>query len=197
MVNSKKLFLSLKKETKFFVGVPDSVLKNFLYYLDKDKKLMNKISANEGTAVSLGIGYFLSTKKLPCIYLQNSGLGNAINPLISISHKKVYSIPLILLIGWRGSPNSSDEPQHIAKGKITKTLLKILGIKFLIINSDKDIKKIQSIVKFAKKTNSPVAILVKKNSLSEVKIKTQVIKKNAFQRSDFLKCLLFHLKNPY
>jgi phosphonopyruvate decarboxylase len=70
-----------------------------------------------------------------------------------------------------------------------------LGIKFLIINSDKDIKKIQSIVKFAKKTNSPVAILVKKNSLSEVKIKTQVIKKNAFKRSDFLKCLLFHLKN--
>ena len=197
MVNTKKLFLSLKKETKFFVGVPDSVLKNFFYYLekDKDKKLINKISANEGTAVSLGIGYYLSTKKLPCIYLQNSGLGNAINPLISISHKKVYSIPLILLIGWRGSPNSSDEPQHIAKGKITKTLLKILGINFLIIDSDKDIKKIHSIVELAKKNKSPVAILVKKNSLSDVNITNKVNKKHVFKRSDFIKCLLWNLKN--
>ena len=65
--------------------------------------------------------------------MQNSGLGNAINPLISIAHKDVYSIPSVLLIGWRGSPNSKDEPQHIAKGKITKKLLNLIGIKFCVL----------------------------------------------------------------
>ena len=77
-------------------------------------------------------------QKLPCIYMQNSGLGNAINPLISITNKNVYSIPSLLLIGWRGSPNSKDEPQHYAKGKITQNLLKLLGIKFCILRENKD-----------------------------------------------------------
>ena len=87
----------------FFTGVPDSCLKVFTSFLEKHKKNKHFIAVNEGGAVSIGIGHYLSTSKIPLVYMQNSGLGNAINPLISIAHKKVYSIPLLLLIGWRGS----------------------------------------------------------------------------------------------
>ena len=89
-----------KNNSDFFTGVPDSVLKELSTTLQNKDKNNHIIATNEGSAVSLGIGHYLSTKKIPCVYMQNSGLGNAINPLISIAHKKVYSIPLLLLIGW-------------------------------------------------------------------------------------------------
>ena len=89
--------------------------------------------------------------------MQNSGLGNAINPLISIAHQKVYSIPLLLLIGWRGSPSQKDEPQHKVKGKITPRLLKLLNIKYCIVKNQKDFKKLNNLIiqgKKEKKSNS-------------------------------------------
>ena len=121
-----------KNNINFFTGVPDSVLKELSYKLQKKDKKNHIIATNEGAAVSIGIGHYLSTNKIPVIYMQNSGLSNAINPLISIAHKKVYSIPLVLVIGWRGSPSSKDEPQHNVKGKITKKLLKLLNIQNII-----------------------------------------------------------------
>ena len=118
MITAKELLNVLKKnKINFFTGVPDSVLKSLSKKFNNLNKYNHIIAVNEGSAVSLGVGYYLSTKKLPCIYLQNSGLSNAINPLISIAHKKVYSIPLLLLIGWRGEPSYKDEPQHLIQGK--------------------------------------------------------------------------------
>ena len=111
------------------------------------------IAVNEGNAVALGIGYYLSTKKIPCIYFQNSGLGNAINPLASISHPKVYSIPMLLIIGWRGAPKIKDEPQHKVKGLITKKILKLLNIKYCILRTPKDIKQLNKIINLSKKNN--------------------------------------------
>ena len=197
MVDPKKIFFSIKKRINFFVGVPDSVLKNFLKLLDlHDNKISHYVAANEGTAVSMGIGHYLSTNNIPCVYLQNSGLGNSINPLISIAHKSVYSIPILLLIGWRGSPKTTDEPQHLIKGKITIKLLKILGIKYLILNSDKDINKINKIINFAKKNNVTVAILIKKDSLKSEIYPTKKKNKitNKFKRYDFIKSLLLNIK---
>ena len=118
--------------------MPDSVLKNLSIYLKKNKN--HFISTSEGSAVSKAIGNYLATKKIPCIYMQNSGLSNAINPLISIASQNVYSIPMLLVIGWRGSPNFKDEPQHEAKGKITIKILKLLKIKYCIIKKNKDLK---------------------------------------------------------
>ena len=133
MIDANHLFLFFKKnQINFFTGVPDSVLKTFSHVLDLNKKkITNIITANEGNAVALAAGNYLSTQKPALVYMQNSGLGNAINPLISICHPKVYSIPMILMIGWRGSTNENDEPQHQLKGKITKAILKLLNIKFL------------------------------------------------------------------
>ena len=101
-----------KKKIDFFTGVPDSILKFLSPIFDK-KTAHHMIATNEGSAVSIAMGYYLSKKKLPCVYFQNSGLGNAINPLASIAHSKVYSIPMLILIGWRGSPGIKDEIQQL------------------------------------------------------------------------------------
>ena len=131
------------------------------------------ITSNEGSAVALAIGHHLATKKIACVYMQNSGLGNAINPLISIAHKKVYSIPMLLLIGWRGSPGIKDEPQHEVKGSITTKILKLLNIKYGVIKKDKDLKLISKLINFAKQNNQPVACLIPKNILKSEKRKNK------------------------
>ncbi len=194
MIESKIFFNFLKKEKiSFFTGVPDSILKEISIYIDKSK--INHIPAtNEGSAVALASGYYLSKKKIPAIYLQNSGLGNAINPLVSIAHKKVYSIPSLLIIGWRGSPGSKDEPQHLTKGLITRDLLKLLGIKFCILNDKKDFKKLSKLINHSKKNKIPVACLIKKETFVKNKIKTKKIKENYVKRDYFIKELLSKIK---
>jgi len=167
MIDARDLFFFLRKnKINFFTGVPDSVLKRFIYLLDLYKKgISNIITANEGGAVALAAGNYLATKKPGLVYMQNSGLGNAINPLISICHSKVYSIPLILMIGWRGSPQEKDEPQHQLKGKITPSILKLLNIKFLVLDDLKNLKKIQSLINYSKNKKRPVAFLIKNKTL--------------------------------
>lgn len=166
-----------KNKCDFFSGVPDSVLKELSSYLQN--KANHIIATNEGSAVSVGIGNYLSTNKVPVIYMQNSGLSNALNPLISIAHKKVYSIPLILIIGWRGSPKISDEPQHKVKGKITEQILKLLGIKYTIIRSKLDLNKFDKQIKLAKKNKTIVACLIEQGTLEK--------SKNIGNRKDFYK----------
>ena len=193
-MNPQKIVSILKKnKINFVTGVPDSVLKPLIEQIEKNKYFNHVVSNNEGSAVSLGIGYQLSSQKLPCIYMQNSGLGNAINPLISIAHKKVYSIPLLLMIGWRGDPyNKIDEPQHQIKGKVTAKLLDLLGIKQIQIRSHKDLKKLTPLINLSKKNKTPVACLIKRKLFLEIKEKK--IKKTFFRR-EFLKKLLSNLNN--
>ncbi len=170
MISPKKLFTELKKnDISFFSGVPDSILKKFINYLPKNNNHI--IASNEGSAVGIAIGYNLSKKKIGCVYLQNSGLSNAINPLISIANPKVYSIPILLIIGWRGSPLVEDEPQHKIKGSITPDLLKLLKIKYVILKKNNDMKKIKKLVTFSKKNNKIVALLVEKGAFINDSIK--------------------------
>ena len=172
MIKVDALIKILKKNNSdFFTGVPDSVLKELSNYLKDRGNKKHIIATNEGSAVSLGIGYYLSTKKLPIIYMQNSGLSNALNPLISIAHKKVYSIPMILIIGWRGSPRVKDEPQHNVKGQITESILKLLNINYTILRSSSDLTKFERQIKISKKNNSIVACLIEQGTLEKFKIK--------------------------
>jgi len=188
MIDANSLFLFFKKnKINFFVGVPDSVLKNFINVLDFNKKKIKHIIApNEGSAVALGAGNYLSTKKTSLVYMQNSGLSNAINPLISICHSKVYSIPLILLIGWRGAPNDNDEPQHQLKGKITPLILRLLNIKFLILNNLKDKKKIKDLINYSKEKKKPIAFLIKNSKLSLKKNYKKYYKSKYFLTREFV-----------
>ena len=170
MFNVNSLIKVIKKNNcSFFTGVPDSVLKKLSFSLENLPKKQHIIAANEGAAVSIGIGHYLSTKKIPCVYMQNSGLANAINPLISIANKKVYSIPLILVIGWRGSANKPDEPQHKAKGRITRQILKLLNIRYTVLKNEKDLTKFNTQIKSAKKNNEIVACLIEQGTLKSSK----------------------------
>ena len=143
--------------------------------LASDNALPEKhlISANEGTAIAIAAGYHLGTQKIPVVYLQNSGLGNTVNPLLSLADKEVYKIPLICVIGWRGEPGIKDEPQHMKQGKVTCQQLEIMGIPYVVIDGEekKSLDNITNIINLAKEINSPVAILVKKNSFFKYKLK--------------------------
>jgi|LakMenEpi03Aug12_release.lakeMendotaPanAssembly.Ray.scaffolds.fasta_scaffold102940_2 phosphonopyruvate decarboxylase len=165
MINSNDLLsLFLKNNINFFTGVPDSVLSNFTNLLQYKKNHI--VAVNEGSAVSIAIGNYLSTGRIPLVYLQNSGLGNAINPLSSISDKNVYNIPVILLVGWRGSPEIKDEPQHSRMGSITTQLLTLLGIEYLILEKYSDLKKLARKLEISKKYKKSLAILIKNKTLT-------------------------------
>ena len=122
-----------------FAGVPDSLLKNICAYItDNCDVRHNIITANEGAAVGLAAGHYLATGKPACVYMQNSGEGNIINPLASLTDPEVYNIPVLLLIGWRGRPGVHDEPQHVKQGKVTTGLLNTMGINFDVLSKDED-----------------------------------------------------------
>lgn len=153
----------------FYSGVPDSLLKDFCAYVDDVFPPDNHIiAANEGASVGLAIGYHLSSGKIPLVYLQNSGLGNTVNPLLSLASPEVYSIPILLLIGWRGEPGVKDEPQHIHQGRVTPELLKTMDIPHIIIDSqmsqDEILSSIFSQLKVCNKNKKPVCILVRKGT---------------------------------
>src|SRR3990167_9504461 len=132
MIGPKAFYIFLRRRgINFFAGVPDSLLKHFCAYItDTAKPSSHIIAANEGGAVALAAGYHLATGKVGLVYMQNSGQGNAINPLVSLTDPEIYGIPILLMIGWRGDPDIKDEPQHLKQGKITLDILKVLGIPY-------------------------------------------------------------------
>lgn len=122
-----------------FIGVPDSVLKPLCDYLNLHESVEHHmVAVNEGAAVALAAGYYLGDEAISCVYMQNSGMGNALNPIVSLIHKKVYEIPMLFLIGYRGEPGQKDEPQHIFQGEITCPLLELLGIEYACIEHPMD-----------------------------------------------------------
>ena len=132
---------------EFFAGVPDSQLKalcSFLmdrYGLDPARHV---IAANEGNAAALAAGYHLATGKVPVVYLQNSGLGNVVNPVASLLNEKVYAIPCLFIVGWRGEPGVHDEPQHLFQGEITLPLLDTMDIPYFVIGKDTTLEQVQA-----------------------------------------------------
>ena len=151
----------------FFTGVPDSLLKELCSCIkDNSDAKHNIIAANEGNAVGLASGYHLSTGKLGVVYMQNSGEGNAVNPLLSLADPKVYSIPMLLIIGWRGEPGVHDEPQHVKQGEVTLKLLEAMDIPYRIL-SDNYEDDLSYLISLAKKDNKPVALVIRKGMFSQ------------------------------
>jgi phosphonopyruvate decarboxylase len=182
-----------KRGVKFFTGVPDSLLKDFCAYItdsipDKD----HIIAANEGSAVGLACGVHLATAGVPLVYMQNSGLGNATNPLLSLADKKVYSIPLLLLIGWRGEPNIHDEPQHISQGEVTLPMLDAMRIPYLVLGKEEDIvtSQLNTAFDYFIKENAPFALVVQKETFSSYQLKNVVESKSLLSREEAIKAIL-------
>ena len=179
----------------FYTGVPDSLLKNFISYISENIPSQNHIvAANEGSAIGLSIGYFLSTGKIPLVYMQNSGLGNAINPLLSLADKLVYSVPMILLIGWRGEPDIYDEPQHKKQGIVTLEILDAIGIPYIVIDNNSKISEIREIILNARKDRITVAIVVKKSTFEAYNDKVKPYNKYEISREEAIHSLVSKIK---
>lgn len=151
----------------FYAGVPDSLLKQICAYItDTLPREHNIIAANEGGAMGIAAGYHIATGKIPVVYMQNSGEGNIINPLASLTDREVYNIPVLLLIGWRGRPGVHDEPQHIKQGKVTTGLLNVMGINYSVLSKDEDVaaKQIQAAVDHMTSTHEVYALVVEKDT---------------------------------
>ncbi len=150
----------------FYAGVPDSLLKPVCFYLTDHAGDKHVVAANEGGAVALACGYHLATGKVPLVYLQNSGQGNTINPLLSLADRDVYSIPMLLLIGWRGEPGTKDEPQHVKQGKVTASLLDAMQIPYRVLPAEPTAARrcVDELLPIAATESRPVALLVRKDT---------------------------------
>ena len=155
-----------------YAGVPDSLLKNLCAYItDHADAAHNIIAANEGAAVGIAAGHYLATGQPACVYMQNSGEGNIINPLASLTDQEVYNIPVLLLIGWRGRPGVHDEPQHVKQGKVTTGLLNVMGVNYEVLSKEED-KAAKQIEKAAKAlANKEVfALVIEKDTFEDYKL---------------------------
>lgn len=175
MIDVKDFFDSLANEgVSRFCGVPDSLLNNICAYIsDNTTPSEHLITANEGSAVALAVGQYIATREPSLVYMQNSGFGNAINPLLSLADAKVYGIPMLVMIGWRGEPGTKDEPQHVKQGEVMERLLNACDIPSIII--DAATRNIETVLKSAVDkaitNNQPVVLLVKKGTFEPYKLK--------------------------
>jgi phosphonopyruvate decarboxylase len=197
MINPADFFAALtKSDVKYFTGVPDSLLKSLCAYLTDNTESSNHvIAANEGAAVSLAMGYHLATGQLPLVYLQNSGLGNIINPLTSLVDADVYSIPMLLLVGWRGEPGVKDEPQHVKQGRITIDMLESMQLPYTIIDgTEPDINAVvAAAAESAKTIGSAHFLVVKKGSFDSYTMKPDLAHDFGWKREEAIKAIVNHL----
>ena len=186
MYSCEKFYDLLKSnEISFYTGIPDSLLKNFCSYInDNVDKSRHITAANEGGAVALASGYYLSSKKLGLVYMQNSGQGNAINPLLSLADPLVYGIPMLLMVGWRGQPGIKDEPQHAKQGIVTLELFDSMGIKYTILSLKNVERTIKESIEYSKTNNCPVALIVPKGFFAEHANALDSIRKKKLNEND-------------
>ena len=169
-----------------YAGVPDSLLKNICAYItDHFDTQHNIITANEGAAIGLAAGHYLATGQAACVYMQNSGEGNTINPLASLTDPEVYHIPVLLLIGWRGRPGVHDEPQHVKQGKVTLDLLKVLGIGFEILSNEENqaSKQIAQAIE-ALKRKEVFALVIEKGTFEDYQLQNTELSGLALGREE-------------
>lgn len=174
MISCDTFYAALQREgIGFFAGVPDSLLKDICAYIsDHSAPTSHVIAANEGSALALASGSYLATGKPGLVYLQNSGLGNLVNPLTSLTDPEVYAIPALLLIGWRGEPGVHDEPQHRKQGRIMLATLDALEIPHAVLPDTPEAaaKVLAAAVATAREKSAPFALIVRKGTFAPYKL---------------------------
>ena len=172
-----------------FAGVPDSLLKNVCAYItDHSDSGHNIITANEGAAIGFAAGHYLATGQPACVYMQNSGEGNTINPLASLTDKDVYNIPVLLVIGWRGRPGVHDEPQHVKQGKVTLGLLDVMGIGYEVLSKEEDqaAAQIDRAVAALRK-NEVFALVIEKDTFNDYRLQNIEVNDLTMSREEAIK----------
>ena len=193
MIEQTHLFNNLHEiGLDFFTGVPDSLLNDFcLHLVNNLPDNQHIMAANEGNAIGIAAGYHMATGKLPVVYMQNSGIGNATNPLLSLTHPCVYSIPMILVIGWRGDPAIKDHVQHKKQGELTTVLMDDMDIPYDVLDSDETVvEKFAWAAKKAKEINSPVALIAKKAILTQKEKKQEYADSKLMNREEAISAVL-------
>lgn len=180
------------------VGVPDSTLKQFCDYINTDGRdeFRHYVPENEGSAVGIAAGVYLATKRPACVYMQNSGLGNTVNPITSLMNQAVYDIPMLMLIGWRGEPGFHDEPQHKFMGQVTLSLLEALEIPYSVIGADTTHEQLEQIMHQAGEVlgrNGQYAIVIRKNTF-DVRMGGEYTNANTLCREEAIGKILLSLK---
>ena len=193
MIDQNTLFDQLNvMGLNFFTGVPDSLLNDFcLHLVNNVPDCQHIMAANEGNAIGIAAGYHMATGKIPVVYMQNSGIGNATNPLLSLTHRCVYGIPLILLIGWRGDPAIKDHAQHKKQGELTPVLMEDMDIPYQVLDADDTvIEKFQWAANKAKELNAPVALIAKKAILTQKEKKQEYAESPLMNREEAISAVL-------
>ena len=197
MIDTEKIYHLLSGEIDLFTGVPDSLLKDLCAYItDHAPAGRHIIAANEGAAVAIAAGHYLATGKPALVYMQNSGMGNAVNPLLSLADPKVYSIPMLLVVGWRGEPCVKDEPQHVKQGEVTLSLLDAMQIPYIVIDEEETIaeKQFTQLLAQAKSTSSPQVAIIRKNLFSPYQLKNKPVNKYEMSREEALQTVVDSLE---
>ena len=170
MLDQKHVFEELKKNgVTFFTGVPDSYLNGFCNYALANCGERNIIAANEGNAIGIAAGHYFASKEIPLVYMQNSGMGNTVNPLASLVDERVYAVPMLLLIGWRGQGDTEpNHPQHTLQGEITPGLLGLLHIPYIILEDDDEqfAETVRSAIIYCKYKRKPYALIAPKGVMA-------------------------------
>lgn len=171
MLDQKKVFETLKENgVTFFTGVPDSYLNGFCNYALANHADRNIIAANEGNAVGIAAGHYFASREIPLVYMQNSGMGNTVNPLASLADRNVYAVPMLLLIGWRGQGNTEpNHPQHKLQGEITPALLEVMHIPYSVLTDDDDAFRadVEKAVAYCIKERAPYGLIAPKGVMAD------------------------------
>jgi phosphonopyruvate decarboxylase len=169
-LNARTLLRALlDSDVRFFAGVPDSVLAHLCFAIGECvPRDAHVISANEGGAIAAATGHYLATGGTPAVYLQNSGLGNAFNPLASLASPTVVGVPMLLLVGWRGEPGTDDEVEHHLQGRVTTPMLELVGVSTAVLPDDEAaaIACIRALLDRARQTRTPAAALIRPGRIS-------------------------------
>lgn len=171
-ISAEELYrVFIRNDISYFCGVPDTILSPLGLFIEKHAPQLHEVAVNEGSAISMAIGHYMATSKIPLVYMQNSGLGNAINPLASLAAPEVMDIPMLLTIGWRGQPGRKDEPQHQKHGQITIPLLETLDIPHIVLShsSIEAMKQIEETIAKIKRLNQTHAVIIEADTIKPLK----------------------------
>lgn len=197
MLNQQKVFdVLVRNGVDFFTGVPDSYLNGFCNYAMANYSDRNVIAANEGNAVGIASGYYFSTGKIPLVYMQNSGEGNAINPLVSLADKEVYAVPMLLLIGWRGQGNTEpNHPQHKLQGEITTTLLENMHIPYSVLTDSDEAfaNTLKEAVEYCVQKRQPYGLIAPKGVMADPDKPNNVDDTYPMSREEAMEIILEHM----
>jgi len=195
MISCEEFFKILNEHNlTFFTGIPDSTFKDLMKFLTDNQceNFENVIACNECEAIAIAAGYYLATNKIGVVYMQNSGFGKTINPLTSLCDPEIYSIPILLMIGWRGEPNKKDAPQHKKMGKITLPLLETLQIPYAILepNAQKIEKEFNKALQYFDKKKGPFALIFRRNFFQNYEMKRVISNKYSLTTKEVIHLIL-------